>query len=652
MARVEGFTYNGYVVGTAAPTGTTQVVGGRFGWDCDAQESDETDVFACEFIITGSSRGDLETQCAAMRAALRTKNAALSVDWGSTNVATYSPLVAGPTGWDGRPKLSKSTRRTRDVKFTRGFLFRCAVQIPSNYTDPNLSGAAAAGRRTSEVSLHWDAGTRRVVSIKGKFHLVANKLPRAATATAALNNPTGPIDTYCVARLAKIDAAATWTIGFRSESDNNTQTEMVFHREYYETINGRFVATPRIAYLPTRQRMIVIQGTFFRTYSATYSGAATVSAQTNYDHVTNGGYAYAVTQLAALTAAQGGALVPGTDCELIQEETVPNDQGDRIDYTLTFRELLFKQSNSAGTLDDPEIVVDKITYALDFTPLDDSSVPVAGGAGGPNPFKGSPSLDGAAGGKPAGTGAPGSLDKSVVPPDGGNPGERERSGIYPVKPIAIAIHYEAQLKKTVLDARSKWTSVIRPWLIGQWTAELGIGSPAYLIGEHFDESADANTIRASVLAVVLPGDLMAYLLEEAIDDDIGEWNDVALTGTPYEYLTQQEYPERHKFRRHTAFYKTGGSFDPSNLLTQSATPGYRVIRRSVPKIQSKKIGIAGLGIGPQDVTSISFVEELLYVARNVATAPGAGSPPSGAATSAVGNTGGGSTVSPENPGGK
>lgn len=634
MARAESFTYNSYVVGGASATATTQLVGMRFGHNLATAEADEVEEFIAEFIITGTSKADLETKVATMKAALRAKNAALLVDWGGTTVLTLNPAVATATGWDARPRLSKSRRTTRDIGYTRGFEFRVQVQIPSNYTDSNLTPGLEAGRRTSDVSLHWDNGTRRVVTIQGKFYQTAGQLPRAKTTTAASNNPTGALDTYCVARLAKIDPAAEWTIGRRDEKDNNTQTEMVFTRDYYETIAGRFVATPMISYRGSRLRDITISGTFFRTYSATYAGSPTRSASTNYNDAATGGYAYAVTQLAALAAEFGGPLVVGTDCELVAERAVPNDQDDRLDYTLVFRELQFKQSNSASSKDDPEIVNDVIKYFLDYTPLNDSSVPTSGGAGGPNPFKASPSLEGSAGGKPAGTSAPGTLDKSVVPPADPQSNPGTTSGQLPVKPVMLKIEYRAEIKKTNLDLKAKWYTDIRPWLLGQWANELGIG-PTYLIGDHFDESAQENVISAFVVALALPGALLAYKLDEAISDDVGEACDPALTGVPYEYLVQQETPERRKFRRHTATYKTGSAFDPSVLLTQSQTPGYRVVRRSVPSYFTVTVGIAGLGLpAPVQLTTCSFVEELLYVARNVGSPPGA--PPNGAATSAPG----------------
>jgi hypothetical protein len=644
MGRAEGFTYNNYVVGTSAPTATTQVLG-RFGWDNAADESDETDEFVCEFIITGSSASDLETKCQAMRAALRTKYQKLSVDWGANNVATYDPAVAQATGWDGKPQLSKLRRRTTDVGYTRGFMFRCRVQVPSNYSDANLSGTPAAnGRRTSRVSMRWDATSRRVVTIEGKFHQTPGVLPRAKTTTAAANNPSGPIDDYCVKRLAKIDGSATWTIGLREEADNNTQTELAFRREYYETISGRFVATPMIGYRGTRLRDVVIRGTFFRTYSASYTGGATRSASTNYGDVATGGVAYAVTQLAALTSAQGGALTPGTDCELIHEEATPNDQDDRLDYVLVYRELNFKQSNAAASLDDPEVVNDTIRYVLDYTPLDDSPVPAAGGAGGPNPFAGTPSLEGAAG-KPSGTGAPGTLDKSVTPPQ--NPlGTVERSpGTNVTKPVLLKIFYDAEITKTATSTKlSKWYSIIRPWLLGTWAGALGLG-PTYLVGDHFDESMQDNKISATVFAICLPGAVIGYKMDEAVDDHIGMAVDGAFTGTPYEYLVQQELPERRKYRRHVATYKTGGGFDPATLMTQTAIPGYVVLRRSVPQFNQRTTGIQGLNISVQDLTTVSFVEEMIYVARNVGDAIGA--VPNGGASGGTG-----SVEEPKNPGGQ
>ncbi len=662
MARVEGFTYGTHVIGGAAPTSNTQVVGERFGWDFDASEDDESAEFVCEFIVVGTSRADLESKCVTVLSALRTKYEKLSVDWGSTNVVTYEPAVATASGWDGHPRVRKSRRKTRSVGFVRGFEFRLRVEIPSNYTDPNLpSNPAANGRRTSSVNLRWDAGARRVVTIEGKYHMTAAQLPRAKTATAALNNPTGPIDTYCVARLAKIDAAAQWTLAARDERDNNQLTSLVFRREYYETIAGRFVATPRVNYLPSRQRLVTIRGTFFRTYSATYDGTPTRSARTNYLDASTGGYAYAVTQLAALTAAQGGALTVGTDCELIGEDAQPNDQDDRLDYTLVFREIIFQQSRVANSKDDPEIVLDSILYGIEHVPLDDSPVAPGGGStSAPNPFKPSPGAgSGGAASKPQGTTNPytGSLDKSVVPPEnplGGN-GPGTVSGQLPTKPVILRIEYKATISRTVSDLKAKWTNDILPWLSGQFPAELGY-APTYLLRHEFQENAESNTIAAQVVALALPGDLIAYNLEEAVDDQLGLEADGAYTGIPHEYFVQQSLPMRKKVRRHTAFFKTGGSFDPSILLTQTQIPGYMVVRRSAPRINTKTVGIPGFGVATVTLTGVSFVEELLYVARNVgAVSSGV---PNGAPTSGQPNNAtvtfaglGVNPVPPSNPGG-
>lgn len=629
MARDEGFTYNGYTVGGSAPTSTTEVVGPRFGWDNDVSESDEVDSFVCEFIVKGTSKSDLETKCTAMRAALRAKNQGLTIFFGATTIATYVPAVATATGWDARPSIRKLRRRTTDVGFCRGYEFRVSCIIPSNYTDPNLTPGLEAGRRTSGVSLSWDTGTRRVVTIEGKFFQTAAQLPRAKTTTAALNNPTGPIDTYCVARLAKIDPSAQWTIGRRKESDNNTQTEMVFSRDYYETIGGRFTSIPEISFRGSRLRDVTLRGVYFRTYSAGYTGSATRSATENYKDPASGGKVTAAIMLAALPAELGGALTVDTDCEIVHESVVPNEQDDKLDYIIVYRELRAQQSSeSSPGKDDPDITNDQIRFFIDYTPLDDSRLPGgSGNAQGPNPFKGVPSVGG--GGKPANTGNA-TLDKSVVPPGGGNPGEQERStGALPTKPIMLKIDYSAELRGSYANPKNKWYTAIRPFLMGQFAANIGF-APTYLIGDHFEFEQQTNQIKAFVLCVVLPGHVLAYKREDSIVDDIGEALDPALTGEGYTYLRQQEFAERTKIARHTVTFKTGSAFDPSTLLTNSSdSNGYVVIQRSVPSTHTKTIGIPDLGVATQELTTLQFIEVSKFVSRNVG--PPTGNVPNGAA---------------------
>lgn len=645
MARVEAFTYAGYTVGGAAPTAPTQVMG-RFGWDFDAGDQDETQEFVSDFFLVGSSRADLEAKTATMLAALRTRYSKLSVDWGATNVASYDPAVANATGFEPKPSIRKS-RNLTSTGFMRGFEFRVRVQIPSNYSDANLPGTpAAGGRRTSSVNLRWDVNSRRVVTIDGVFHEVPGTLPRALTTTSQTNHPdtTKAIDTYCLARLTKIDAAASWTISARDERDNNSQAILTFRREYSETIHGRVGSQVSVIYLSSRQRQVTIRGTYLRTYS---TGVGTTGARANFLDGANGGYAFAVTQLAALDVAEGGALTVDTDCELVSESYPPNEQDDRVDYTLVFREIIWKQSNAASGLDDPDVAVDSVSYVLSYVPLDDSPVPDGGAGENPNPFRATPVGGGSgSGGKPAGTGA-GTLDKSVVPPDGGGaPGTT--SGTLPVKPVNLYITYKATLKKTVLDLKAKWEDDIKPWLLSQWAPELGFG-PAYEVKDDFQESPDSNVISAGLQAVALPGDLLGYQVEEAVMDDLGKSFDKAATGTPYEYLVQDIFPERTKRRTHRAVYKTGSSFDPAALATQSAIPGYVVKSRSAPSIKTTVTGMAGLGIPTQSLTAIAFSEELIYVARNV----GDGAPATGGGDNRTPTFSGlgVNPVHPENPGG-
>lgn len=644
MARVESFTYgsggSAYTVGGAAPTATTQIMG-RFGWDFDAEEEDESAQFVAEFFLIGTSLADLNTKTTAMLTALRAKYGKLTVDWGASNVATYDPLVANATGFEAKPKISKS-RSLTSTGFMRGFEFRVRVQLPSNYADANLPGTpAAGGRRTSSVNLHWDGTNRRRATVTGVFHEIAGKLPRALTTTAQTNAPdtTKAIDTYCLARLTVLDASTQWTLTSRDETDNNSQAILSFRREYSETIDGRLGSKLRIAFAPSLLRTITVTGSYARTYT---TGTTTIGAKANYEDGAKGAKAFAVTQLAALTTDEGGALVPGQTCELIFESYPPNEQDDLVEYTLVYRELQWKQSSSSSGLDDADVVVDAVSFTLDYVPLEDSSAPTGGGDGAvPNPFQ---SVPGGAS-KPANTGGS-TLDKSVVPADSGtDPGTV--SGLLPTKPVDIFISYRATLKKSVTDLRSKWTLDIRPYLIGKWSQTLGFG-PTYLVNDKFIPTVTDNTIAGEIHARALPGDLLEYVLEENVADDIGIAADPALTGTPYEYLLQQVFPERRKLRTHKAVFKAGGSFNPSSLGTVSSVPGYVVLRRSAPVILTKTFGIPSLGVNTQPLTYIRFTEELLYVSRAV---PG---------SSALNNTttpngsplnSSSSVVKPENPGG-
>lgn len=657
MARIESFSYGDsspYVVGGAAPTATTEICG-RFGWEFSGADSEETTTFVAEFYLEGTSLADLNTKSQTLLAALRKKYQKLSIDWGASNVDTYDPAVATATGWDARPSVTK-TLDIKSTRFVRGFEFRLTVDRPANYADPNLPGTpAAGGRRTSFVSLVWDTEGRRRVSIEGTWTQIPTKLPRAQTTTAQTNNPTGEIDTYCLARLTKIDPAAVWTILSRSERDNNTQTTLSFSRTYAETLNGRLGSRMRVAFKPSRLRTVVFEGAYARTYAA----GVTTSARANYEDPTNGGVATAVAALAALTAYEGGALLLGTgvgNCEMVSEEFPGNEQEDSFSYTLTFRELNFAQSQVATGLNDPEVVNDNITYTLKYNALDDSPL-LLGTSVGPNPFQAIPNGDGA-GGKPAGT-KQGTLDKSVVPPQG-TPGTQSKDsggGVLPQKPVDIFISYEATIAKTVTDLKLKWTRDIKPWLVGQWASELGFGPQVELVEDAFTEGLQENTISCAVHARAYPGDVIGYQLDDSVVDGLGRDFDPALTGTPYEYSVQDIFPTRTKVRTHKIVYKFGGAFDPSQLCTADTVPGYICRSRTLERMGTRYLGAItgdpGIVIPPVVLVFVEFSEELIYVARKVddssGSQPNGGASVNGLSSSAVAT--GPGAVQPANPGG-
>lgn len=653
--RVESFSYNALVIGGAAQQATTEILD-RFGFDEDESTEGCAATFVCRFIYKATTSALLNSGAQTMLASLRTPNAALTVDW-ATNVMTFDPAVGVSTGFLQAPSVEKDRDHPGNTPLSRVFTFRCRVQLPPNYT-------GAAGRRASSVNLHYDVDQRRVVTISGLYTQIPALTSRAALLAA--------IDAFATTRLALVAAGAVWVVTRRDEPDDNFQATCSFSRDYAEVAaGGRRGSTITPGKGPGGLRMITIQGTYYRTKTAE-GGGADVAASVNYAHATTGGLAYAVIQLAALTTAQGGALTVGTNCELHSETATPNEQDDRVDYTLVYRELIFTQSRaSTPGFDDPEIFDDSITFIAIRNPLDDSPIPPPGGSGQGAVAQPSVPIAQPGGGStvsPPAPGGSGGNPGTVSPPNVANGSNGSTGGTTQAqKPVDLWIRYKAIISKGVLSLRAKWEADILPFLVQRFPTQLGF-PPAVLIAEEHDFVETTNEITATVHAQALPGDVIAFKISMTTNRHLGLNHDGTFNGQADNYLLQQELPAGTARRTVTAMWKSGGSFKLAPgcpLETRSQVPGYIVMDRSYADVVDKIVGVPGLGIATQPLSGGAMIEDLLFASSLIAgsTDPAGGKTPTGGAGGSGGGapvatgspsqaggvpvaTGGGSTVSP------
>lgn len=616
----------------------------------------------------------LATACLAIEANLRKRYQILRIDWGSAsaNQELYNPSVSAAagqspsSGFDQEPNLRKLTPdEFPNSGEARGYEFRVRLSQYPNYTD---AFGAAAGRRQVDVNMHYDNDQRIVVSMRGEWTQVPSALARAQF----LSGMDG-ISGYAAYRLSKINStvsglsAATWTITNREESDPNSLSTLRFSRVYEQHVSGRRGSVIAIAFGESGQRIITIRGTYLRTisgsggtYGNVYGSAGTSLA--NFGDGTNGGVAYSVTQLAGLTTAQGGGLTDGSDCELLQEPVVStNEQNDKTEYTLIYRELLQKQSTAATFLDDPNIVNDTMQFVSVFTEVNDSPTPppILNGGGTPTPAAPTPTYTGNGGGGGGGGGAGGDASNTGVttsaPPPvspvtllGGSsigPGGGDTPA---TKPVDVLVHYEAYFKKTVPNLEAYWATYVFPLLVNSLSTALG--GDAGAVQEYVEQRLQVDTTSSRVSCDLhfrlYTSSVILFQFSLGIFNDLGVRVDPAFSGTPHAYLVQQANPKRTMSRKCEAVYKTG-SFDLDQFMTPPALQGWVKLADAKPSTVDKILGIKALGVPTQRLTYASLEENLIWVAENVGQASsgggggGAGAKGSGGAGAGGGQIAGG-----------
>lgn len=641
VAGSESFTYNGVTIGGAAPTYPSAILD-HYMFTVNEDQSD----FVCKFIVEVAPSGNaatdwatLATRCQAIEDALRTRYAKLTVNWGASTQVLFEPSVSAGTapssGFSAEPSLKKDETFPNSGN-ARAYEFRVSVGKYPNYVD---SFGAAAGRRQVDVSLRYTTDERLIVTITGEWTQVPGALARAQF-LSQIDGVSG----YAAYRLSLINTAsaagATWALTRRDESDPNDLSTLRFTREYQQHVNGRRGSTVDVFFGESGQRLVTIRGTYLRTISGTggsfgnvYGTAATSLA--NYGAATTGGYDYAVTQLAALTAAQGGPLTVGDDCCLLREPTVAtNEQNDRTDYTLVFRELLTKQSTAAAGafLDDPNVIQDSMQFYVIFNETTDSPAPQPASAiPGPN---GSRVATGTTSAPTGGNGG----GSTFSPPAVANPGtvsgqsqQGAQAGTQsPVvrKPTDMGIHYEAFIKKDVTDLYGYWNDFIYPLMLEKFQTIFGF-SGGESVTHKMNPDPTSNKITADLHVRYYQGDVVLFEFTLGILNDKGLRVDPAFTGTPHEYLVQQALPKTTMTRRFQAVYKADSGFSLSKFKTPPAMQGWVLLSDAEPATITRILGIPAQDVPVQPLTYAALEESLIWVARNVGTAAGGNSGPGG-----------------------
>jgi hypothetical protein len=613
MARDDSFTYGSETVGGASATHSTEILNHymfRTGED-DAQ-------FVVRFSLNVPNGTPtavytaMQTARQSLESNLRMRYQRLQINWGGVYQEIFDPNVSAGTlpssGFDQEPELSKlSADEFPQSGNSQAYEFRVRCGRPPNYTD---AFGAANGRRQVDANLHYDVNEQLVVTMTGEWTQVPSALARDEF-LAIFDGSTG----YANYRLGLIDTSDgqsnTWTLTRREESDPNSLALLRFVREYSQHQYGRRGSAYSIRYTESGQRIVTIQGTYLRTYTGSEFGTAAAST-VNYGDGTNGGQAYAVTQLAALTTAQGGTLVVGQTCELIGVPIVrTNQQDDRTDYTLVYRELLFKQSSSGNFLDDPNVVNDAVLFKSFFVPTADSPTPGDAAAQPPpqnyianqvpSAFAAAPQLS--AMGVVAGILPANSAGLAASTPA--------------TKPVSIGIFYEAFIKKTVPDLRAYWDSFLLGYLVSTTSGILGY-SGGELVTYEFSAEETTWKITGAVVMRAYTSPVVSFLFTLGQSDDLGLRVDAAFTGTPHEYLVQQALPKSFMSRRVEAVYLTNGNFSLDQFVSPPVTQGWVKLLNAKPDTRSVVQGIPSQGVPQIQLTRAVLEESFVWVARNVA----------------------------------
>lgn len=530
--------------------------------------------------------------------------------------AALVTLAPGPLGmgFDQEPHLEK-LRDFPNSANARGYEFRVRVGLPPNYVD---AFGPAAGRRQVDATLRYDTQDRQVVEMTGEWTQVPSAYARQQF-LAVVDGATG----YANYRLGLVNAAIgessdTWTVAQRNESDPQSLTTLRFVRQYVQHVNGRRGSAYSIRFTESGQRFITIQGVYLRTYTGSSFGSGATSSA-NYTDGTNGGQAFAVTTLAVLPTGDGGPLTVGQDCELLGIPVVrTNEQNDRTDYTLVYRELLFKQSSAAGNfLDDPNVVNDSVIFEAAYTPNADSPLPTAaadlpgpGDASSPSATLGGLSNFSDTGGTVFG----------VLNPSAG--GGSKGASTPAQKPVTIAVYYESFLAKTVTGLRAYWLTNLLPYLLSKTSTQLGF-SGGELVDYRFRADPTMNKIGATVLMRAYQGSVVSFVSSLARQNDTGVRVDAAFTGEDHAYLVQQALRKSFMSRRVEAVYLTSGAFTLDQFVSPQKMTGWVKLADAQPDLTTRVLGIPSQGVPQVSLTRAVLEEQFVWVATNVAGAAGA-----------------------------
>lgn len=750
MSTPDSFTYGAEVVGGASPTHNTEVLS-HYMFTTNEDDAQFVARFAVRVTPSGTATTDwtnLATACQAVEAALRKRYSKLTINWGAINQETFDPDVnagtAPSSGFDQEPNLRKLTKEEfPNSGNARGYEFRVSLSQYPNYTD---AFGPANGRRQVDVTMHYDVNGRLVVSMRGVWTQVPTALARAQF-LSAFDGASG----YAAYRLSKINAtepgasAYTWTVTNRDESDPNSLSTLTFSRTYEQHVNGRRGSTIDVAFSDIGGRVVTIRGTYYRTvsgaggaygnvfgtagssltnygaastggipyattqlagltaaqggalstaqnaklirdplivtneqddrtdytlvYREMYSrlsidimeqglriitiegtywrslgttpaagaiwgnvyGATAQGSRANYADGTAGALAWAVTQLANLTAGQGGALIPGQTCELIREPLLATDDlDDRTDYRLIYRELLQKQSNATNYLDDPNIIADSMAFATFFTAVEDSPPP-AGAQSTPGPNGSQVSGVGGQGGGGGGNGLAAGQTGSRQPVSPGTATGATTAGAggsSPVsKPVLVRVQYSAFLAKTVTNLAGYWKSNVFPLLLE--TLDKAFPGGVDVVGEYdtqgFTCDTTTNRISADMALKAYQSNVILFKFTLGLFNDYGVRVDAAFTGTPHEYLVQQALPKSTMARKVEAVYITG-SYSLDQFKTAPALQGWVLLSDATPATVDKVMGIPDQGVQQQSLTYAVLEENLVWVARNVGQASAGAAP--------------------------
>jgi len=603
------------VIGGSAPTHTTAVL------DHYMFTTNEDDAeFVCRFVVQVTPSGNANTDynalnaaCQAVESALRKRYQRLEVDWGAGANAvllldpdtTNGALTTETMGFSAEPTLDKIKDWPNSGE-ARGYEFRVRIGRVPNYTD---AYGAAAGRRQVDVNLHYDVDGRLVVTMTGSWTQVPSALARAQFLAQF---PTG----YAAYRLGLINStdagqsSDTWTITKSEASDPNDLSILRFTYEFSQHVNGRRISTIEIFYTESGQRIITIRGTYLRTITGSVFGVAAASSA-NFLDAGTGGYAYAVgTTLPGLVTAQGGPLTVGQNCELLREPYVTtNEEDDRTDYALIFRELIQQQSIAAGAfLDDPNIVNDSIELAVQFNEVNDSP--------GPPPAISTP--------------APGASGATTLGPQ-----NQSAAPVVPAKPVDMFVNYSAFFVKSLTDCYSYFQDNVLPLLVETLTEEFNLTGVEFV---SFKESTVRTDHRVGGMLHIRAygASVIVFSCTIGLFNDLGLRVDPAFSGNPHEYLVQQALPRTTMSRRIEAVSKAG-TFDINQYATKPAQQGWVLLTNALPATATKVLGIPALGVPQQPLTYSVLEENLIWVAKNVGQAGGG---------TTTGGGGGGGTPTP------